>query len=103
MQFFVTHFVYKLWKSVFGEQNQEEKGSAVNTVRSQGVTGKKFHDSVVKTFLSECDGMEGLEVPEGYSFPEPPRIMQKYAGPYGIKQRNPYFCNLSGTGAGKTL
>ena len=101
MQFFVTHFVYKLWKSVFGEQDQEEKGSAVNTVRSQGVTGKKFHDTVVETFLSEYDGMEGLEVPERYSFPEPPRIMQKYAA-YRIK-RDPYFCNLSGTGAGKTL
>ena len=25
MQFFVNHFVYKLWKSVFSEQDQEEK------------------------------------------------------------------------------
>ena len=101
MQFFVSHFVYKLWKSVFGEQDQGKKGTTVNTVPSQSVTGKKFHDTVVETFLSEYDGMESLEVPEGYAFPEPPRIMQKYAV-YRIK-RDPYFCNLSGTGAGKTL
>ncbi|MFY9795873.1 MAG: hypothetical protein WAK17_16595 [Candidatus Nitrosopolaris sp.] len=86
---------------MFGEQDQGKKGTTVNTVRSQSVTGKKFHDTVVETFLSEYDGMESLEVPEGYAFPEPPRIMQKYAA-YRIK-RDLYFCNLSGTGAGKTL
>jgi superfamily II DNA or RNA helicase len=101
MQFFVNHFVYKLWKSVFIEQDKEEKETTANTVRAQGVTGKKFHDTVVKKFLSEYDGMKSLEVPEGYAFREPPRIMQKYAA-YRIK-KDPYFCNLSGTGAGKTL
>ena len=73
----------------------------MNTVRSQGITGKKFHDKVVETFLSEYDGMESLEVPKGYAFRNPPRIMQKYAA-YRIK-RDHCFCNLSGTGAGKTL
>ena len=102
MQFFVTRSVYKLWKNVFSEQDQEERGTTVNTARSQGLTGKKFHDTVVETFLSEYDGMESLKIPEGYAFPDgPPRIMQKYAA-YRIK-RDPYFCNLSGTGAGKTL
>ena len=101
MQFFVTHFVYKLWKGVFKEQEQEEKGTTLNTARSQRVTGKKIHDTLVETFLSEYDGMESLKIPDGYAFPEPPRMMQKYAA-YRIK-RDPYFCNLSGTGAGKTL
>ena len=73
----------------------------MNKERSQGITGKKFHDTVSETFLSEYDGMESIHVPEGYAFPEPPRMMQKYAT-YRIK-RDPYFCNLSGTGAGKTL
>jgi superfamily II DNA or RNA helicase len=101
MQFFVKHWVYKLWRSVFSEQDQKEKGTTVNTVRSKGITGKKFHGTVVETFLSEYDGMESLEMLNGYAFPEPPRIMQRYAA-YRIK-RDPYFCNLSGTGAGKTL
>jgi superfamily II DNA or RNA helicase len=101
MQFFVKHFVYKLWRSVFSEQDQEEKGTTINTVTSQGLSGKNFPDTVVKTFLSEYDEMESLKVPEGYAFPESPRVMQKYAA-YRIK-RDPYFCNLSGTGAGKTL
>jgi superfamily II DNA or RNA helicase len=103
MQFFVNHFVYKkLWKRVFKEeQDQEQQRTIVDTARSQGLTGKKFHDTVVEKFLSEYDGMESLEMPEGYAYPKPPRIMQKYTA-YRIK-RDPYFCNLSGTGAGKTL
>jgi superfamily II DNA or RNA helicase len=102
MQFFVNHFVYKLWKNVFSEQDkEEEKETTANIVRSQGVTGKNFRDTVAEKFLSEYDGMKSLEVPEGYAFTKPPRIMQKYAA-YRIK-RDPYFCNLSGTGAGKTL
>ena len=72
---------------MFKEQDQEEKGATLNTARSQRITGKKFHDT--------------LKIPDGYAFPEPPRMMQKYAA-YRIK-RDPYFCNLSGTGAGKTL
>jgi hypothetical protein len=101
MQFFVHHFVYKLWKSAFSEQDNGGKETTVNMVRSQGLTGKKFHDTVVENFLQEYDGMSSLEIPKGYSFPDPPRIMQKYAA-FRIK-RDPYFCNLSGTGAGKTL
>ena len=101
MQFFVHHFVYKLWKSAFSEQDNGGKETTVNTVRSQGVTGKKFHDTVVENFIQEYDGMSSIEIPEGYSFPDPPRIMQKYTA-FRIK-KDPYFCNLSGTGAGKTL
>jgi hypothetical protein len=101
MQFFVKHFVYKLWRNVFSEQDQKEKGTTIHTIRSQAFRGKKFPDTVVKTFLSEYDEMESLKVPKGYAFPEPPRVMQKYAA-YRIK-RDPFFCNLSGTGAGKTL
>jgi hypothetical protein len=65
MQFFVSHFVYKLWKSAFGEKDKE---TTVNTVRSNGVTGKKFHDAVVEKFLTQYDGMKGIEVPDGYHF-----------------------------------
>jgi hypothetical protein len=85
MQFFVKHFVYKLWRSVFSEQDQKEKGTTLNTVRSQGLSGKNFHDTVVRTFLSEYDEMESLKVPEGYTFPESPRVMQKYAA-YRVKR-----------------
>jgi superfamily II DNA or RNA helicase len=101
MQFFVSKFVYKLWKCVFSEQDQQNEGKTISMIRSKGLTGKKFSDTVTGTFLSEYDGMESIEIPEGYTFPKPPRYMQKYAA-YRIK-RDPYFCNLSGTGAGKTL
>ena len=52
-------------------------------------------------FLQEYDGMKSIVIPKGYSFPVPPRIMQRYTA-FRIK-KDPYFCNLSGTGAGKTL
>jgi hypothetical protein len=101
MQFFVNKFVYKLWKCVFREQDQQDEGKTINMIRLKGLTGKKFHDTATRAFLSEYDGTESLEIPKGYTFPKPPRYMQKYAA-YRIK-KDPYFCNLSGTGAGKTL
>jgi superfamily II DNA or RNA helicase len=73
----------------------------VNKVRSELLNGKKFHDTIVETFLSEYDGTKSFEIPKEYSFPKKPRLMQRYVA-YKIKT-NPYFGNFSGTGAGKTL
>jgi hypothetical protein len=78
MQFFVNKFMYKLWKSVFSEQDQQNEGKTISVIRSKGLTGKKFSDTVTGMFLSEYDGMESIEIPEGYTFPKP-RYMQKYA------------------------
>ena len=50
MQFFVTKFVNKLWKRAFRDL---EKGTTTNEIRRIGNTGKKFHDTVTETFLSE--------------------------------------------------
>jgi superfamily II DNA or RNA helicase len=97
MQFFVNHFVSKLWTSVFRD---EKKGSTVNEVRKEVKTGKKFHDTVTEIFLSQYDAMEKLETPKGYSFSEP-RLMQLYVA-YKVKSQSS-FGNFSGTGAGKTL
>ncbi len=97
MQFFVNHFVNKLWTSIFRD---EEKGSAIHEIRKEIKSGKKFHDTVTETFLSQYDAMEKLEIPNGYSFSKP-RLMQLYVA-YRIKTQ-PSFGNFSGTGAGKTL
>jgi hypothetical protein len=96
MQFFVNHFVSKLWTSVFRD---EKKGSTVNEVRKEVKTGKKFHDTVTEIFLSQYDAMEKLEISRGYSFSEP-RLMQLYVA-YKVKSQSS-FANFSGTGAGKT-
>ena len=98
MQFFVTKFVNKLWKRAFRDL---EKGTTANEIRRIGNTGKKFHDTVTETFLSEYDTMESIEIPKGYAFRFPPTLMQRYVA-YRI-QRDPYFGNFSETGAGKTL
>jgi superfamily II DNA or RNA helicase len=98
MQFFVTKFVNKLWKGAF---NEIEKGTTANEIRRIGNTGKKFHDTVTNTFLTEYDSMESIEIPKGYAFPHPPNLMQRYVA-YRI-HRDPYFGNFSETGTGKTL
>jgi superfamily II DNA or RNA helicase len=98
MQFFVTKFVIKLWKRAFRDL---EKGTTANEIRRIGNTGKKFHDTVTETFLSEYDAMESIEIPKGYAFRFPPTLMQRYVA-YRIQQ-DPYFGNFSETGAGKTL
>ena len=98
MQFFVTKFVNKLWKRAFRDL---EKGTTANEIKRIGNTGKKFHDTVTETFLSEYDTMESIGIPKGYAFPHPPTLMQRYVA-YRI-QRDPYFGNFSETGAGKTL
>jgi hypothetical protein len=60
----------------FLQDKEEEKETTANIVRSQGVTGKNFRDTVAEKFLSEYDGMKSLDVSEGYAFTKPPRIMQ---------------------------
>jgi hypothetical protein len=53
-------------------------------VRSELLNGKKFHDTIVETFLSEYDGTKSFEIPKEYSFPKKPRLMQRYVA-YKIK------------------
>jgi hypothetical protein len=98
MQFFVTKFINKLWKRAFKDV---KKGTTANEIRRIGHTGKKFHDTVTETFLSEYDAMDMIKLPKGYAFPYSPTLMQRYVT-YRV-QRDPYFGNFSETGAGKTL
>ena len=98
MQFFVTRFINKLWKRAFKDT---KKGTTVKEIQRIGKIGKKFHDTVIETFLSEYDAMDRIEIPQGYKFSSEPRLMQRYVA-YRI-QRDSYFGNFSETGAGKTL
>jgi superfamily II DNA or RNA helicase len=98
MQFFVTKFVNKLWKRAFKDT---KKGTTIKEIQRIGNTGKKFHDTVSQTFLSEFDAMESIKIPKGYTFSYEPTLMQRYVA-YRI-HRDSYFGNFSETGAGKTL
>ena len=62
MQFFLISEIQKLWKKVF--QNEEN----ILDIQQEAKDGNKFHDTVLKTFLSEYEGTQHIEIPEGYSF-----------------------------------
>lgn len=105
MKFLLLSRINKLWKLVFKEK-EKEKGRTFEDVKSEGLNGNKFHDEVAVTFLSEYEKSMNLKIPDGYNFKvngeiAAPTLMQLYTA-YKIKT-NPYFCNFSGTGSGKTL
>ena len=95
MEFFVRGHINDLWKRAF----KEEK--AVLEIKREGTNGNKFHDLVVETFLYEYTNTRNIKLPDGYSFPEKPTLMQKFIA-YKISTLSS-FGNFSGTGAGKTL
>ena len=95
MQFYLSYSVEELWKAAFRDKD--------NTLGALEKNGNKYHDMVVDTFLSDFEGTQniGHQRPAGYSFPNPPTLMQLYVA-HKVKA-NAYFGNFSGTGAGKTL
>ena len=107
IKFFQNSTIKKYWKEAF-EINDATK--IVDFIKKKGTTGNAFTDYVSEKFLEEYEGaMEILKlIPEDYSFIDYktkkiglPRLMQLY---FTNKIRNsPYYCNLSGTGSGKTL
>jgi hypothetical protein len=96
MQFYLDYSNDELWKAAF-----RDKTKAILAIKAEGKNGNKYHDTVVETFLSEYNGTQEVKIPEGYSFPSDPTLMQLYVA-YKVKTL-PYFANFSGTGAGKTL
>ena len=107
IKFFQNSTVKKYWKEAF-KINDATK--IVDFIKKKGMTGNAFTDFVSKKFLEEYDGaMEILKlIPENYSFIDYntkkiglPRLMQLYFT--NMIRKNPYYCNLSGTGSGKTL
>jgi hypothetical protein len=96
MQFYLHYSIGELWKAAF-----RNKESTILAVRNAGRNGNKYHDTVVETFLTDYEGTQNIIIPQGYSFPYPPTLMQLCVA-YKVKT-TPYFGNFSGTGAGKTL
>lgn len=96
MHFYVNYSVNQIWKEAF--KNEDE---TISKVTKEGKNGNKYHDEVVETFLTDYKNTKNLPLPDTYSFPKPPVLMQRYVA-YKLKSE-PYFGNFSGTGAGKTL
>jgi superfamily II DNA or RNA helicase len=96
MRFYVNYSINQLWKNAF--RNEDE---TISKVRKEGKNGNKYHDEVVETFLSDYESAKNLVIPQTYSFPKPPVLMQRYVS-YKLTEESS-FGNFSSTGAGKTL
>jgi superfamily II DNA or RNA helicase len=96
IRFYIDYSVDELWKAAF-----RDKENTILAVRREGKNGNKYHDTVIEKFLKDYQGTQNIVIPNGYSFPYPPTLMQLYIA-YKMKI-SPFFGNFSGTGAGKTL
>jgi len=96
IQFYLTYSINRLWKDAFINEHK-----TVEQIKKHEKSENKFRNTVIATFLRDYERVKNLKIPKGYSFPDEPFLMQKYAA-YKIKQL-PSFGNFSGAGAGKTL
>ena len=108
MQFQVACSVQDLWKAAFQGENLWKAGriyedDTVQKIKAEGLNGNKFHDAVLKQFLTEHEQVQQIrrKLPKGYEFPDNPTRMQLYVA--NKVKRNPAFGNFSTTGTGKTL
>lgn len=107
IKYFENSQIKKYWKEAFTINDAKP---IVDFIKKKGITNNTFTDSINKRFLDEYEGTMEIQklIPSNYSFVDYntkkisyPRLMQLY---FTNKiRKNPYYCNLSGTGAGKTL
>ena len=99
IQFYLNYSIGELWKLAF--ENRMAEDETVKKLRLAGKNENIYHDRVVEAFLADYNGTRTIRLPEGYSFPMEPTLMQLFVA-YKVKNL-PYFGNFSATGAGKTL
>jgi hypothetical protein len=95
MEFFIKEAVARVWQHAFSEEVQALQ--QLEEYKDDGL----YAEEVKKLFLEDYSGAKALTIPDGYSFPHRPNLMQKYTA-YLVKSRK-RLGNWSGTGAGKTL
>jgi len=107
IKFFENSQIKKYWNEAF---KIDDAKPIVDFIKKKGITNNAFTDTISKRFLDEYEGTMEVQklIPSNYSFIDYkttkisyPRLMQLY---FTNKiRKNPYYCNLSGTGSGKTL
>lgn len=95
IDFFIKEAVARIWQHAFS--NESEAIEQLRQYDSNGV----YPQEVKKLFLADYSGAKNLHIPNGYSFPHQPNLMQMYTA-YLVTSRK-RLGNWSGTGAGKTL
>ena len=90
--------IQKLWNAAI--YNPEEAMKLVEKYASTKGSSK-FFNAIICEFLKQYKEVCDMKLPEGYSFPYQPLLMQKLTA-YMVKERS-QFANWSETGTGKTL
>ena len=63
MQFYVNKSTRDLWSNAFRDEKD-----AISKVRNEGKNGNRYHDTVQEIFLSDYEGAQSIQPPEGYAF-----------------------------------
>ncbi len=95
MEFFIKEAVARIWQHAFAEESKAFQ--QLEEYKEEGL----YAQEVRNLFLADYSETKALIIPDGYSFPHQPNLMQKYTA-YLVKSRK-RLGNWSGTGAGKTL
>ena len=95
MQFYLDYSNDELWKAAFRDKKQSN-----SAVKTEGKNGNKYHDTSGRYILSEdYQGSIKIKIPQGYSFPYPPTLMQRYVA-YKVNTL-PYFATFLELGQAK--
>lgn len=95
IDFFIKEAVARIWQHAFSKESE-----AIQQLQNYDSAGS-YPQEVKQLFLADYAGAKCLQIPNGYSFPHQPNLMQRYTA-YLVKNRK-RLGNWSGTGAGKTL
>ena len=107
LKYFENSAIKKCWKEAFKTNDVEP---IADFIKEKSNTDNAFTKSYCKRFLKEYEGTMEIKklIPSSYSFIDYktkkiayPRLMQSYFT--NQIRKNPFYCNLSGTGSGKTL
>jgi superfamily II DNA or RNA helicase len=95
INFILSEHINKLWYSVLNNKLDVE-----NAIKDYSFEGK-YPQIIIQTFLKEYEEVMNFELPEGWTYPHEPLLMQKLVA-YRISQRKRYG-NWSSIGSGKTI
>lgn len=99
MEYLISSEIQKLWNIAIRTSRQEMQKMIEEYMLKK--KGSKFFNEVTSIFLRQYQAVQEFKVPEGYSFPYEPLMMQKLTALMISERRQ--FANWSETGSGKTI
>ena len=94
IQFLITESINTLWYSLLNNQLDVEE------IKSLSLKGK-VPKTIIQTFIKEYEEVIKLKLPDGWTYPHQPLLMQKLIA-YRVSRRKRYG-NWSSVGSGKTI